>query len=85
MGHKDKLMAMLNMGGGLDFDSESNTKDVMWLGNCDEGCQLLADKLGWGVSQFYQLFNVLFHHQEKHTILSCFCVSMTLKYAEFPF
>lgn len=45
-------MAMLNMGGGLDFDSESNTKDVMWLGNCDEGCQLLADKLGWGVSQF---------------------------------
>lgn len=61
VGHKDKLMALLNMGGGLDFDSESNTKDVMWLGNCDDGCQLLADKLGWGVSQFYQQFTVLIH------------------------
>jgi hypothetical protein len=23
---------------------------VAWLGDCDEGCEMLADKLGWGVS-----------------------------------
>ncbi|GLV40123.1 Sirtuin 2 [Carabus blaptoides fortunei] len=42
------IMAMLGMGGGFDFDSPNNTRDVAWLGDCDEGCQLLADKLGWG-------------------------------------
>lgn len=42
-------MAMLGVGGGLNFDSKDNTRDVLWLGDCDEGCQLLADKLGWGV------------------------------------
>lgn len=44
-------MAMLGLGAGLDFDSRNNTRDVAWLGDCDEGCQLLADKLGWGVSE----------------------------------
>ncbi|XP_054264098.1 NAD-dependent protein deacetylase sirtuin-2 [Macrosteles quadrilineatus] len=48
VGGPDRLMQMLGMGGGLDFDSPSNTRDVMLLGDCDQGCQLLADKLGWG-------------------------------------
>ncbi|KAJ8925862.1 hypothetical protein NQ315_009714 [Exocentrus adspersus] len=47
-GHRTGIMAMLGVGGGLDFDSKDNTRDVLWLGECDEGCQLLADKLGWG-------------------------------------
>uniref|UniRef100_A0A1B6JNI0 NAD-dependent protein deacetylase n=1 Tax=Homalodisca liturata TaxID=320908 RepID=A0A1B6JNI0_9HEMI len=47
-GHRDRLMRMLGMGGGLDFDSDTNSRDVLWLGDCDVGCQLLADQIGWG-------------------------------------
>ncbi|CAH2045814.1 unnamed protein product, partial [Iphiclides podalirius] len=34
-------------GGGLQLDEES-TRDVARLGDCDEGCQDLAQRLGWG-------------------------------------
>lgn len=47
-GHRDRLMILLGMGSGMDYDSDDNTRDVAWLGDCDDGCQLLADKLGWG-------------------------------------
>lgn len=33
---------------GLDFDGKDNTRDVFWKGDCDDGCQLLANKLGFG-------------------------------------
>ncbi|KAK3924679.1 NAD-dependent protein deacetylase sirtuin-2 [Frankliniella fusca] len=46
-GEGDRLMALLGMGGGMDF-SDKSTRDVAWLGDCDDGCQLMADKLGWG-------------------------------------
>lgn len=49
-GHRSGMMAMLGIGGGLEFDSKDNSRDVCWLGDCDTGCQLLADKLGFGVS-----------------------------------
>lgn len=32
--------------GGLNFDGKNNTRDVAWLGDCDEGCKLLAEKMG---------------------------------------
>ncbi|XP_045502717.1 NAD-dependent protein deacetylase sirtuin-2-like isoform X1 [Colias croceus] len=35
------------MHGGLQLDEDS-VRDVARLGDCDEGCQELADKLGWG-------------------------------------
>jgi NAD-dependent deacetylase sirtuin 2 len=47
-GQKSGIMAMLGFGGGLDFDGKDNTRDVAWLGDCDDGCLLLADKLSWG-------------------------------------
>nr|CAD7265704.1 unnamed protein product [Timema shepardi] len=47
-GQRDRLMRLVGMSSGLDFDSDNNVRDVAWLGDCDEGCQLLADKLGWG-------------------------------------
>lgn len=50
VGHKSGITAILGMGGGMDFDGKNNTRDVAWLGDCDEGCMLLAEKLGWGVS-----------------------------------
>lgn len=51
---------MLGMGGGFEFDNPNNSRDVVWLGDCDEGCQLLADKLGWGVStQLYFIIHKL--------------------------
>lgn len=49
-GHRTGIMAMMGIGGEMDFDGENNTRDVAWIGDCDAGCQLLADKLGWGVS-----------------------------------
>lgn len=33
--------------GGLDFDSEKAYRDVAILGTCDEGCESLANALGW--------------------------------------
>lgn len=41
------IMAMFGLGTGLNFDKK-NTKDVFWAGDCDDGCQLLADKLDFG-------------------------------------
>ncbi|KAL3288092.1 hypothetical protein HHI36_002543 [Cryptolaemus montrouzieri] len=47
-GHKTGLMALMGMKGGLDFDNTKTKRDVLWLGDCDDGCHLLAEKLGWG-------------------------------------
>ncbi|KAK9704263.1 Sir2 family [Popillia japonica] len=46
-GHQSGL-SLFGYGGGLEFDRESNVRDVCWLGDCDEGCLALAEKLGWG-------------------------------------
>lgn len=61
---QDRITRFLGISGGLDFDADSG-RDVAWLGNCDDGCQLLAEKLGWGVSNFHNLkllydINVIF-------------------------
>lgn len=50
VGQRDRLMHLLGIGPGLDFDSSVNVRDVLFLGDCDQGCSQLADKLGWGVS-----------------------------------
>jgi len=35
--------------GALDYDDkERNYRDVYWSGTCDDGCQKLAELLGWG-------------------------------------
>lgn len=48
---QDRLSRFLGLRQGLVFDSRSahSGRDIAWLGDCDTGCQLLADKLGWGV------------------------------------
>jgi NAD-dependent deacetylase sirtuin 2 len=43
-------MRALGLSHGMDFDSKRNTRDVAWLGDCDEGCEALANLLGWAVS-----------------------------------
>ncbi|XP_033735571.1 NAD-dependent protein deacetylase sirtuin-2-like isoform X2 [Pecten maximus] len=40
-------ITMLMFGGGFKFDDEDNYRDVFWQGTCDEGCLLMAEKLGW--------------------------------------
>lgn len=40
------LLAYLGIG-GLQFDVQSNSRDVFWAGSCDEGCMVLATMLGW--------------------------------------
>lgn len=32
----------------FDFESDKNYRDVFWQGTCDDGCQALADLLGFG-------------------------------------
>ncbi|XP_078591613.1 NAD-dependent protein deacetylase sirtuin-2-like isoform X2 [Branchiostoma floridae x Branchiostoma japonicum] len=46
-GQVDPIMRMLGFGGGMEFDSENNYRDVAWLGDCDDGCKALAELLGW--------------------------------------
>lgn len=55
VGMQDRLSRFLGLRQGLVFDSRSthSGRDVAWLGDCDTGCQLLADKLGWGVKLAY--------------------------------
>lgn len=36
-------------GEGLCFDLPGNRRDVAWQGDCDEGCQFLAEQLGFAV------------------------------------
>lgn len=47
-GQTNFFAQMIGIGAGLDFDSEKNYRDVAWIGDCDSGCQELADALGWG-------------------------------------
>ncbi|XP_006619182.1 NAD-dependent protein deacetylase sirtuin-2 isoform X1 [Apis dorsata] len=49
VGTQDRLSRLLGLRHGLMFDTHSaGGRDVAWLGDCDTGCQLLADKLSWG-------------------------------------
>lgn len=38
------------LGEGLCFDLPGNRRDVIYEGDCDDGCMYLADQLGFGVS-----------------------------------
>ena len=42
------LRLMLGRGGGFDFSAESNYRDALWLGDCDDGFMELATLCGWG-------------------------------------
>ncbi|XP_073815249.1 sirtuin 2 isoform X2 [Musca autumnalis] len=35
------------MGPGLMFDNPKNTRDIAYIGDCDDGCLALAEALGW--------------------------------------
>ncbi|XP_076179616.1 sirtuin 2 isoform X2 [Ptiloglossa arizonensis] len=50
VGMQDRLSRLLGLRHGLVFDTRSSHGggDVAWLGDCDTGCQLLVEKLGWG-------------------------------------
>lgn len=41
--------SMFGLGGGLKFNgTNEGDRDVFWQGDCDDGCQRLADLLGYG-------------------------------------
>ncbi|KAK4019189.1 NAD-dependent protein deacetylase sirtuin-2 [Daphnia magna] len=46
-GNEDPVMVVLGFSCGLQFHGADNFRDVAWLGDCDEGCYLFAEKLGW--------------------------------------
>lgn len=50
------LQGMANPG-GLALDSPHNKRDVVLLGDCDEGCAKLADMLGWKVRNSYESYS----------------------------
>jgi len=45
--YSSQMASMLGLDGGMDFDSKDRYRDVLWKGDCDEGCLLFADKMGW--------------------------------------
>ncbi|KZC07432.1 NAD-dependent protein deacetylase sirtuin-2 [Dufourea novaeangliae] len=49
VGVQDRLSRLLGLRQGLVFDTKGSHggRDVAWLGDCNTGCQLLAEKLGW--------------------------------------
>lgn len=55
VGMQDRLSRFLGLRQGLVFDTKNTNggRDVAWLGDCDTGCELLADKLGWGVKLYF--------------------------------
>lgn len=48
-GERCGIWSAIGLGAGMDFDGADNSRDVAWLGECDEACLQLADKLGWAV------------------------------------
>lgn len=44
------MINLVPVGDNIDFEfgKPDNKRDVLWIGECDAGCQLLADELGWG-------------------------------------
>lgn len=57
VGMQDRLSRFLGLRQGLIFDTKNaqGGRDIAWLGDCNTGCQLLADKLGWGVKFLYYI------------------------------
>ncbi|XP_023954883.1 NAD-dependent protein deacetylase sirtuin-2 [Bicyclus anynana] len=47
-GMRSPLMKLWGLGGGGLQLEEGSVRDVAWLGDCDDGCLVVADKLGWG-------------------------------------
>lgn len=43
----DPMASLFGFGSSFKFGDEDNYRDVFWQGTCDDGCQLLAEKLGW--------------------------------------
>ncbi|KAL5463520.1 hypothetical protein EMCRGX_G032420 [Ephydatia muelleri] len=43
----DPILKLLGLDSGLDFDSETNYRDVFLQDTCDNGCKKLAQMLGW--------------------------------------
>ncbi|XP_031847836.1 sirtuin 2 isoform X2 [Nomia melanderi] len=50
VGTQDRLSRLLGLRQGLMFDTKGSHggRDVAWLGDCDTGSELLAEKMGWG-------------------------------------
>ncbi|XP_015114176.1 NAD-dependent protein deacetylase sirtuin-2 [Diachasma alloeum] len=50
VGLQDRLSRLFGLRQGFVFDPKSSEvrRDVAWVGDCDTGCELLAEKLGWG-------------------------------------
>ncbi|XP_054758706.2 NAD-dependent protein deacetylase sirtuin-2-like isoform X1 [Lytechinus pictus] len=46
-GQVDPMMMMFGFSSGMDFDSDDKYRDVAYIGPCDEGCEKLADLVGW--------------------------------------
>ncbi len=51
VGTGNPVMVVMGLSCGLQFHGADNFRDVAWLGTCDDGCRLLAEKLGWKVSK----------------------------------
>lgn len=48
VGQLDFFLGMImGFGGGMDFDFKKVYRDVVWLGECDQGCLVFVEFFGW--------------------------------------
>ncbi|XP_037950847.1 NAD-dependent protein deacetylase Sirt2 [Teleopsis dalmanni] len=48
VGQNNDRLSWFSGGPSLNFDSKKNTRDIAYIGDCDDGAFALADGLGWG-------------------------------------
>jgi hypothetical protein len=66
-GEANAFMRAMGLSQGMDFTSKES-RDVAWLGDCDEGCNALAASFGWAVSYLTinsKLGNFMFFIQDE--------------------
>jgi hypothetical protein len=62
-GEANAFMRAMGLSQGMDFASRES-RDVAWLGDCDEGCNALAASFGWAVS--YLAINLKYQNLTTH-------------------
>lgn len=69
MNNSGGFLRSMMFGEGFCFNMPNNRRDVAWKGDCDAGCYLLADKLGYGVSYIFYMIELKFSNQYQCLIL----------------
>lgn len=54
---KDAIPRKSSAEGVIDFEGKESCRDITYVGDCDPGCEELAEKLGWA-SELHRLMAI---------------------------